>query len=100
GFNIKLPLTQLVDYPTKLSTIIAGGALPDLLSLGAGNGSGIASLPEFLQSQCTDLTPLVSGDAIKAYPNLAALPPYAWRNAVFNNRVYAVPSVRASISAA
>lgn len=100
GVKVNLPLTQLADYPTKLNTIIAGGALPDLLSLGAGNGAGIANLPEFLQSQCTDLTSLVSGDAIKAYPNLAALPPYAWRNAVFNNRVYAVPSVRASISAA
>ena len=100
GVKVNLPLTQLADYPTKLNTIIAGGGLPDLLSLGAGNGLGIANLPEFLQSQCTDLTSLVSGDAIKAYPNLAALPPFAWRNAVFNNRVYAVPSVRASISAA
>ncbi|MBV8719364.1 MAG: extracellular solute-binding protein [Chloroflexi bacterium] len=100
GFNVKLPLTQLADYPTKLNTIIAGGAssLPDLLSLGAGNGLGIANLPEFLQSQCTDLTPLVSGDAVKQFPNLANLPPYAWRNAVFNNRIFAVPSVRHSIS--
>jgi putative aldouronate transport system substrate-binding protein len=100
GFNVKLPLTQLADYPTKLNTIIAGGSLPDLLSLGAGNGLGIAGLPEFLQSQCLDLTPLVSGDAIKVYPNLANLPPYAWRNAIFNDRIYAVPSVRASISSA
>lgn len=100
GVKVNLPLTQLADYPTKLNTIIAGGGLPDLLSLGAGNGLGIANLPDFLQSQCTDLTPLVSGDAIKAYPNLAGLPPYAWRNAVFNNRIYAVPSVRQSISGA
>ena len=35
GFSIKLPLTQLADYPTKLNTVIAGGALPDLLSLGS-----------------------------------------------------------------
>jgi putative aldouronate transport system substrate-binding protein len=100
GLNVRLPLTQLADYPTKLNTVIAGGALPDLLSLGPGNGLGIAGLPEFLQSQCTDLTPLVSGDAVKEYPNLANLPPYAWRNTVFNNRIYAVPSVRASISSA
>src|SRR5215469_10931991 len=71
-----------------------------MLSLGAGNGSAIANLPDFLQSQCTDITPLVSGDAVKDFPNLANLPPYAWRNAVFNNRIYAVPSVRASISSA
>lgn len=100
GFTINLPLTQLADYPTKLNTIIAGGALPDLLSLGAGNGLGIAGLPQFLQSQCMDLTALVSGEAIKPFPNLANLPTYAWRNAVFNNRIYAVPSVRHSISGA
>ena len=98
GLNVKLPLTQLADYPTKLNTIIAGGQLPDLLSLGTGNGLGIGNLPDFLQSQCMELTSLISGDAVKAYPNLANLPPYAWRNAVFNNRIYAIPSVRASIS--
>src|SRR5947207_1672137 len=98
--NVKLPLTQLADYPTKLNTIISSGQLPDLLSLGTGNGLGIGNLPDFLQSQCTDLTSLVSGDAVKAYPNLANLPPYAWRNAVFNNRIFAIPSVRASISSA
>jgi putative aldouronate transport system substrate-binding protein len=38
GLDVKLPLTQLADYPTKLNTVIASGALPDLLSLGAGNG--------------------------------------------------------------
>ena len=100
GLNVKLPLTQLADYPTKLNTIIAGGSLPDLLSLGTGNGQGIANLLEFLQSQCLDLTALVGGDAIKQFPNLANLPSYAWRNAVFNNRIYAVPSVRSSISSA
>src|SRR5262249_39649932 len=86
-------------YPTKLNTTIAGGQLPDLLSLGAGNGSAIGNLPEFLSSLCMDLTPFVSGDAVQAYPNLANLPTYAWRNAVFNNRIYAVPAVRASITA-
>jgi putative aldouronate transport system substrate-binding protein len=100
GVSMKFPIIQLADYPTKLSTTIASGSLPDLLSLGAGNGSGIANLPDFLQSQCTDLTPFLSGDAVKEYPNLANLPPYAWRNSVFNDRIFAVPSVRASISSA
>jgi putative aldouronate transport system substrate-binding protein len=99
GVNMKLPIIQLADYNTKLNTTIAGGQLPDLLSLGAGNGSAIGNLPEFLNSQCMDLTPFVSGEAIKDYANLANLPTYAWRNAVFNNRIYAVPTVRASITA-
>jgi putative aldouronate transport system substrate-binding protein len=99
GVNMKLPIIQLADYNTKLNTTIAGGQLPDLLSLGAGNGSAIGNLPDFLTSQCMDLTPFVSGETIKDYPNLANVPTYAWRNAVFNNRIYAVPAVRASITA-
>jgi putative aldouronate transport system substrate-binding protein len=99
GVTMKFPIIQLADYPTKLNTTIASGTLPELLSLGAGLGSGIASLPEFLQSQCSDLTPYVSGDAVKEYPNLANLPTFAWRNTVFNNKIFAVPVVRTSISA-
>jgi putative aldouronate transport system substrate-binding protein len=98
GVNMKFPLIQLADYNTKLNTTIAGGQLPDLLSLGAGNGSAVANLPDFLNSQCLDLTPFLSGDAVKDFPNLANLPTYAWRNAVFNNKLYAVPTVRASIT--
>jgi putative aldouronate transport system substrate-binding protein len=100
GVNMKFPLIQLADYNTKLNTTIAGGQLPDLLSLGVGNGSAVANLPDFLSSQCTDLTTFLAGDAVKDYPNLANLPSYAWRNAVFNNRLYAVPAVRASITGA
>jgi putative aldouronate transport system substrate-binding protein len=100
GVNMKFPIIQLADYPTKLNTTIAGGQVPDLLSLGVGNGTAIGNLPDFLSSVCMDLTPLLSGDAVKEYPNLANLPTYAWPNAVFNNRIYAVPAVRASITAA
>jgi putative aldouronate transport system substrate-binding protein len=100
GVTMKLPLIQLADYTTKLNTTIASGNLPDLLSLGAGNGQAIQNLPEFLSQTCADLTQFVSGDAVKEYPNLANLPSFAWRNAVFNDRIYAVPVVRTSISAA
>jgi putative aldouronate transport system substrate-binding protein len=100
GVTMKLPLIQLADYTTKLNTTIASGNLPDLLSLGAGNGQAIQNLPEFLSQTCADLTQFASGDAVKEYPNLANLPSFAWRNAVFNDRIYAVPVVRTSVSAA
>jgi putative aldouronate transport system substrate-binding protein len=74
---MKLPIIQLADYGTKLNTTIAGGQLPDLLSLGSGNGSAVANLPDFLNAMCMDLTPFLSGDAVKEYPNLANLPAYA-----------------------
>src|SRR5438309_1864816 len=89
GIGVALLLEACSSVP---STTSSGSAA-------APNGSAVARLPEFLSSQCMDLTPFVSGDSIKAYPNLANLPTYAWRNAVFNNRLYAVPDVRASITA-
>ena len=104
GVTMKFPIIQLADYPTKLNTTLASGTLPDLLSLGAGLGSGMASLPEFLQSQCSDLTPYVSGDAVKEYPNLANLPTFAWRNRSSTTRSLPYPwcapaSARRSCSA-
>jgi putative aldouronate transport system substrate-binding protein len=33
----------------------------------------------------------VSGDAIKDYPNLAALPTVGWKGMVYNNKIFAVP---------
>jgi putative aldouronate transport system substrate-binding protein len=38
-----------------------------------------------------DLTPYLSGDAVKDYPNLANFPTIAWRPMVFNNAIYGIP---------
>jgi len=38
-----------------------------------------------------DLTPYLSGDAVKDYPNLAAIPTIAWRPMVFNSAIYGIP---------
>jgi putative aldouronate transport system substrate-binding protein len=98
GLSVTFPIVAAADYPTKLSTTIASGQIPELLSLGQGTGNTVASLPAFLSSACMDLTPFLAGDLASDYPNLAALPPYAWRNCVFSNRLYAVPTVRGSIT--
>ncbi len=99
GVRMQFPIIQLADYNAKLNTTIAGQNLPDVFSLGTGNGAAVLNLPAFLESQIADLTPHVSGDAVKEFPNLANLPPYAWPNAVFNNKIFAVPVPRTSISA-
>ncbi|HUZ76293.1 MAG TPA: hypothetical protein VMV93_01780 [Chloroflexota bacterium] len=88
GTNVKINAVPLNDYFVKLPTIVAGGDLPDLLYI--PSASALAELPKFLNSAMTDLTPYLSGDAIKDYPNLANFPPNAWRNVVFNNAIYGV----------
>jgi putative aldouronate transport system substrate-binding protein len=96
--NFKLNLAGTAqDAAAKLNTIVAGGDLPDLLFLGPVSGGSLAGLPDFLEAKCADLTPFLSGDNIKAYPNLANYPTFAWRgtNIVFNNKIFGVPVVRA-----
>ena len=56
------------------------------------------SEPEFLESQCADLTPYLAGDAIKDYPNLANLPSFAWPTMVFNGKIFAVPRVKGGLA--
>ena len=77
------------DYPTKLSTVVAGGDLPDTIYVQAS--TAIQNFPQFLQATCQDLTPYLAGDAVKDYPNLANIPTNAWRGTRFGNSIYGVP---------
>jgi putative aldouronate transport system substrate-binding protein len=98
GVSLKWNTTALADWETKLSTVIASGDLPDLFTINV-LGRLIPNQVNFLQSVAADLTPYLAGDAVKAYPNLANYPPIAWRNAVFDNKLYAVPRLTNSVGA-
>ena len=80
------------DYITKLPTVVAGGTLPDLTFQVQ---AFLPSALQFITREMADLTPYLSGDAIKDYPNLANYPTAAWRNCVFNGQLYAIPTPRA-----
>jgi putative aldouronate transport system substrate-binding protein len=90
GLDLKFTYTALQDYNVKLNTVIASGQLPDMFTMNV-LGVLIPNEIDFFQSQCADLTPHVSGDAIKAYPNLANFPQSPWRNCRFNGKFYALP---------
>ncbi len=90
GVELKINIQPQADYATlKLPTLIAGGELPDILYI--ATNSVIPQLPTFLKSKCVDLTPYLSGDAIKDYPNLANFPTLAWKQVIYNNAIYGVP---------
>src|SRR5579864_145108 len=97
GLTLNLTLVAATDYNTRLGAVIAGNDLPDLIQ---GSPSNIPNIPQFLKAQCADLTPYLGGDAVKNYPNLAALPTLAWRSTVFNGGIYAVPNNRGVFSQA
>ncbi len=91
GATLKINAVAAPDYLTKLNTSIASGDLADIFYASV-IGTGLQNMPDFLASQCADLTPFLSGDAIKDYPNLAAYPSFRWPFGVFGGKLYAVPA--------
>ncbi|MBV9580466.1 MAG: hypothetical protein JO057_17935 [Chloroflexi bacterium] len=90
GVTLKISIQAQADYATvKLPTVVAGGDLPDILYIAPG--AVIPEYPTFLKTQMADLTPYLSGDAVKDYPNLANIPTIAWRQMVLNNTIYGIP---------
>jgi putative aldouronate transport system substrate-binding protein len=89
------------DYAAKMGTVMAGDDLPDVMLFPGGLNvtlaqNGTANLPQFLQNKCADLTPYLSGDAVKDYPFLAAIPTFAWQNSgsAFAGHLYMLPLER------
>src|SRR5579864_88650 len=96
--DVQFDVVAQADYAVKLGTVMASSDMPDMLYIyaPAGSSSTLAAangLPQFLQSQAADLTPYLAGDAAKDYPNLAAIPTPAWKNAgcAYQNHLYLIP---------
>jgi putative aldouronate transport system substrate-binding protein len=79
-------------YAEKFSAIVASGDLPDLTWVDYGQTPTVARL--FQQNAFADLTPYLSGDALKEFGNLAAFPPQLWKNAAVNKKIFGVPRPR------
>jgi putative aldouronate transport system substrate-binding protein len=86
--TLKMQLVPYADYMTRLNTVLAGADVPDVVYL----TSALPAMDRLMSSTFADLTPYLSGDAVKDYPNLANLPTVAWKQMVFNNAIYAVPT--------
>jgi len=91
ALNVKLNFQfyAFADLAPKFGTLIAGGDLPDIVSTLVRQD--IPLTPELFNAKASDLTPYVSGDAIKEYPNLAALPQRAWKGMIFDGKIWGVP---------
>lgn len=87
--NLKFNFYPFADLAPKFGTLIAGTDLPDIIHTLVRQD--ITLTPELFNAKATDLTPYVSGDAIKEYPNLAALPQRAWNGMVYENKIWGVP---------
>jgi putative aldouronate transport system substrate-binding protein len=89
--TVNMTITPNADYAARLQVVMAGNDLPDTVHV-VGTVASLISA-QFAQAQCADLTPYLAGDAARDYPNLAAVPGYAYKGAggVFDNHLYGIP---------
>ena len=63
------------DFQAKFAALLAGDDLPDLVLV----RDATPNISQILQTQAADLTPFLGGDAVKDFPNLAAIPSFSGR---------------------
>lgn len=89
GGELDLIIGTDPGYPEKFATILASDDLPDMMWVPPNQG--LPNVGPMLEAKFTDLTKYLSGDAIKEYPNLAALKPSSWKTAVVNGKIWGAP---------
>lgn len=90
GVNLTMKPADGNNYNTIIPTMTAARKLPDWIQLpnwwNANFNTG-----ELAKSQLADLTPYLSGDNVKKYPNLAAIPTGAWQAGAWEGKLYGIP---------
>ncbi|VXB50400.1 extracellular solute-binding protein [Plantibacter sp. T3] len=89
GCKLDLQVVPADSFAPKFATVVAGGSVPDLVEFLAFQLP--PSYPQLLKAQFADLSDHLSGDKVKAYPNLANLPTPSWEGCRINGRIYGVP---------
>jgi putative aldouronate transport system substrate-binding protein len=89
GSTIKMQPADGVNYDKVLPTLFAGDKLPDWLTIPSWNMTNLGFSGAV--TKFADLGPYLSGDAVKAYPNLAAIPSSAWQCCIWNGKLYGLP---------
>lgn len=91
--DVRLNMIPASEYGSKLAAITASNDLPDTMLMTA-----LPRAKQFVKAKCADLTDYLSGDAILEYPNLAAIPTYAWQvMGRVNGGIYGIPLPRGRV---
>jgi putative aldouronate transport system substrate-binding protein len=78
------------NYATIIPTMTAAKRLPDWIQLPSWWNANF-NVGQLAGTQLADLTPYLSGDKIKKYPNLAALPTGGWQAGAWGDKLYGIP---------
>ncbi|MFF8034348.1 MULTISPECIES: extracellular solute-binding protein [unclassified Streptomyces] len=76
-------------YDQKLGAVLASSSVPDVVVVPGWNMTG--KIPSAIIGKFADLGPYLSGDAVKDYPNLAAIPTDAWQRSIFGGKLRGLP---------
>lgn len=76
-------------YDQKLGAVLASSEVPDVVVVPGWNMTG--KIPSAVIGKFADLGPYLSGDAVKEYPNLAAIPTDAWQRSIFGGKLRGLP---------
>ena len=76
-------------YDQKLGAVLASSDIPDVVVVPGWNMGG--KIPSAIIGKFADLGPYLSGDKVKDYPNLAAIPSDAWQRCVFGGKLRGLP---------
>ncbi|ORT56778.1 extracellular solute-binding protein [Streptomyces sp. CB03238] len=82
-------------YDEKLGAVLASSDIPDVVVVPAWNLTG--KIPSAVGAKFADLGPYLSGDKVKAYPNLAAVPTDAWQRSIFGGALRGIPMPGSSV---
>jgi putative aldouronate transport system substrate-binding protein len=91
GVNFSMKPADGNNYATIIPTMTAASKLPDWIQLPTWWNPNF-NVGELTGTRFADLTPHLSGNNIKKYPNLAAIPTGAWRAGAWGNKIYGIPS--------
>ncbi|MGZ3118053.1 extracellular solute-binding protein [Streptomyces sp. H62] len=76
-------------YDQKLGAVLASSEVPDVVVVPGWNMTG--KIPSAIIGKFADLGPYLSGDAVKDFPNLAAIPTDAWQRCIFGGKLRGLP---------
>ncbi|CAM5700183.1 MULTISPECIES: extracellular solute-binding protein [Streptomyces] len=96
GVDIAWQNQDGVTYDEKLGAVLASSDMPDVVVIPSWNMGG--KIPSAIISKFADLGPYLSGDAVKKYPNLAAIPTEAWQYSIFGGKLRGLPQPSPSVT--
>ncbi len=92
GIPVNFTIQDGITYADKLNAMFGARDVPDLLCVPGWEVEKIPRFAEAIGVLFEDLTDHLKGGAVDAYPMLATFPTGAWRNAIWNGRLAAVPN--------